>query len=83
MVQPETMLRRKTKTMATDISIRVDAYQHLDNSSSPSELGKVDVSIQEPSSSHELYMVFKLPSFENNFAISLDDMKRAIRALEE
>jgi hypothetical protein len=69
--------------MATDISVKIDAYQHLDNSYDPSSLGKVDVSVREPNRDSTLYMVFKLPSHEDNFAITLDDLKRAIRALED
>jgi hypothetical protein len=67
--------------MATNISISIDAYQHLDNTYDPTNLGKVEVTVEEKQ--NWSYLVFKLPSHEDNFAITLDDLKRAIRALED
>jgi hypothetical protein len=69
--------------MATDISVSVDAYQHLDNTYDPSSLGKVIISVKEPCRDSNPYIIFDLPTEENNFAITLDDLKRAIRALED
>ncbi|RYD40985.1 MAG: hypothetical protein EOP83_34525 [Verrucomicrobiaceae bacterium] len=67
--------------MATDIIVNIDAYRHLDNTYDADHLGRVEVSINDRRDNP--YVVFKLPRSSDDFAVSLDDLKRAIKALED
>ena len=72
--------------MATDITIKAEIFNgdHLRDSYGPTSHDKVEISLAEARGSDAKFVVFRFEdTYDRTVAIKADDLRRALRALED